>query len=261
MISAQEFLKTGRLGDALIAVQNDVRSNPADSKPRILLFQLLCVLGNWERALTQLQVLGEMDADCALMAAMFRPLIQCEAFRAEVFNGKRTPLIFGEPLPWLGPLVEALKLTAQDRFDAARTLCTQAFDAAPSVPGQINDTPFEWIADADSRLGPVLEAILDGKYYWIPFCRIKRIRLQPPQDLRDLVWLPAGFIWANGGEASGYIPTRYPGSESVADDALRLARRTEWIAKPAELFFGLGQRIFTTDQTELPLLEIRSIDF
>ena len=33
---------------------------------------------------------------------------------------------------------------------------------------------FEWIADADSRLGPLLEVILEGKYYWAPFCRIAR---------------------------------------------------------------------------------------
>jgi protein involved in temperature-dependent protein secretion len=34
---------------------------------------------------------------------------------------------------------------------------------------------FAWLADADVRLGPVLEAIVDGKYYWIPFGNLSAI--------------------------------------------------------------------------------------
>ena len=38
------------------------------------------------------------------------------------------------------------------------------------------DSAFEWIADADDRLGPVLEAIVNGRYYWVPFERVRRIQ-------------------------------------------------------------------------------------
>ena len=50
------------------------------------------------------------------------------------------------------------------------------------------------------RLGPVCEAIINGRYYWVPFDRLSRIDLEAPVDLRDVVWMPAHFQFANGGE-------------------------------------------------------------
>ena len=120
---------------------------------------------------------------------------------------------------------------------------------------------FAWIADADSRLGPLLEAFIDGKYYWVPFSRIQKIEVEPPQDLRDFVWLAAKFTWSNAGETVGFIPSRYPGTEASADDELKLARKTVWEEKDSELFLGMGQRLFATDETEIPLFDIRTIEF
>jgi type VI secretion system protein ImpE len=143
---------------------------------------------------------------------------------------------------------------------AARELRERAFEAAPAIPGKLNDQPFAWIADADSRLGPVLEAVIEGRYYWVPFYRIKALRLPAPSDLRDLVWMPAEFTWTNGGTVPGHIPSRYPGTETASDGPLRLARKTEWVSKNEDLFLGLGQRLLTTDQAEFPLFEVRQIE-
>lgn len=260
-MTSQEFVKTGDLGAALASAQAAVRNDPADPKARIFLFQLQCVLGNWEKALTQLQVLAELDADCMLLAQMFRPVLACEMVRAEIFAGKRTPIIFGEPEEWMGQLVRANQLAAIGEFEAAEVLRKKALDAAEASSGEIDGQPFEWIADADSRLGPVLEVIMDGVYRWIPFSRITAIHLEPPQDLRDLVWIGAQFTWTNGGEAVGVVPTRYSGSEGATDPALRLARKTEWSELPGNLFAGLGQRMLTTDQNDFGLLDVRNIRF
>ena len=86
----------------------------------------------------------------------------------------------------------------------------EAYESAPTVSGSVNGDAFEWIADADSRIGPFMEAIVNGKYYWIPFHRIASVIIEPPADLRDLVWTPAQFSWANGGQAIGLVPARYP---------------------------------------------------
>jgi type VI secretion system protein ImpE len=107
----------------------------------------------------------------------------------------------------------------------------------------------------------MLEAIVEGRYYWIPFCRIKLIHLEPPADLRDLVWTPVQFVWTNGGEMSGHVPTRYPGTQKANDDQLRLARKTEWIEGPEGYSLGRGQRILASDAEEYPLLECRKIEF
>lgn len=173
-MSVQEYIKAGQLDEALSVAQDDVRKAPAEAAPRVLLFQLLSILGQWERALTQLNVLKDMDANCMLLAQVFRPVLQCEALRDEVFAGRRGPLIFGEPVEWIGLLVQANQLIAQGEFPAALELRNSAFEAAEATPGTINDQPFEWIADADSRLGPLIEAIIDGKSYWVPFSEFAR---------------------------------------------------------------------------------------
>ncbi len=260
-MNAEELVHAGKLDEALASLQDQVRSSPANAKLRVFLFQLLCVMGQWERALNQLQVLADMDSSTMLLAQIFRPVLNCEALRAEVFSGNRTPVIFGEPEEWMGWLVQADQLVAQGQFQAARELRDRAFDAAPARPGKINNQPFEWIADADSRLGPVLELIFENRYCWVPFQRIQSIHIERPSDLRDLVWIPAQCTWTNGGQAAAFIPARYAGTESSSDGPLRLARKTEWNEKEEGHYFGSGQRLLTTDQAEFPLFEVRSIEF
>jgi type VI secretion system protein ImpE len=260
-MNAKECLAAGRPDEALTELQNEIRAHPEDPKLRIFLFQLHCALGNWNKALLQLQVIAGIDPDTTILAQIFQPVINCEALRDGVFHGKLTPLIFGEPLEWVGSIVKAAEHVARGEYAAAAELRARAFEAAPATPGALDGKPFAWIADADSRLGPMLELILEGKYYWVPFCRIRRIAMQPPSDLRDLIWVPAQFVWTNGGEASGHIPTRYVRSEASADGALRLARKTEWQELPEETFVGLGQRVLVTDEGEQPLLQCRLIDF
>jgi type VI secretion system protein ImpE len=255
---AQQLIRDGDLPGALAALQDAVRKDSANPKLRVFLFQLLSVLGQWNRALTQLNVAGELDAGALPMVQTYREAIQCEALRAEIFAGRRAPMLFGEPEPWMAQLAEALKLDADDAAQAAG-LRAQAFESAPASPGSIDGQDFAWLADADGRLGPVLEAIVNGRYFWIPFMRIARIEIDPPTDLRDAVWTAATFTLANGAQTVGLIPTRYPGSEE-ADDALRLARRTEWTGGQ-ESEHVLGQRMFTSDGGDYPLMDARLIEF
>ena len=75
----------------------------------------------------------------------------------------------------------------------------RAISKAPS--GQ----PFEWLADADMRLGPVLEAYINGRYAWIPFARLGRIRIEAPEDLRDVGARKGG---ARRQQVGGRYPSR-----------------------------------------------------
>lgn len=259
-MDSHDLARAGRLSEALSQLQDEVRAVPGDEKLRVFLFQLLSVLGQWDRALTQLNVLSRMSADAAMLARIFEPVVRCEVLRSDIFAGNRTPVIFGQPDEWIGLLIRANEMAARGEVAAAAELRTRAFDAAPATMGMINGRPFQWIADADQRLGPLLEVILEGKYYWVPFHRIRRIHVEKPSDLRDLVWIPAQFVWANGGEGSGHVPTRYPGTEKSDDDALRMARKTEWREIGDGLTIGMGQRIIATDVDDHPLLESGIID-
>ncbi|HTQ43581.1 MAG TPA: type VI secretion system accessory protein TagJ [Polyangiaceae bacterium] len=265
-------LRDRPLAETLAALQQQVRAQPADARLRIFLFQLLAVLGQWDRALNQLNVSGELDASATAMVQSYRELLRCEALRAEVFTGARTPLVFGEPEPWVALLVESLKHVAAGRSTAAAALRAQAFEQAPAVGGRrwphgspeegpgSDGEPFEWVADADARLGPMLEMVVNGRYWWVPFSRIRRLDVEAPTDLRDLVWSPAHAEWTNGGEVVGFVPTRYPGSEASEDDALRLASRTDWRDLGDETWAGLGQRLLATDGGEIGLLELGRIE-
>jgi type VI secretion system protein ImpE len=259
-MTPEELLKQGRLDDTLKTLQQVVRDDPANPKPRVFLFQLFSVLGDWKRADTQLRVLSEMDADSMMLSRIFEPVLVCEAIRSDVFAGKRTPIIFGEPPEWVGSLAEAMSFFGKGEFGAGAKLRDKAFAAAPTTAGKVNGESFEWVADADERLGPVLEVILESRYYWIPFSRIRQIFIEPVTDLRDLVWAPAQFVWENGGQAAGHIPARYAGTERSEDTSLKLARKTEW-RQEAGVHVGLGQRILATDAGEYPLLEIRTMEF
>lgn len=256
---AEQTLKEGNLDESMAELQEQVRKDPSNPKHRIFLFQLLAILGDWDRSLTQLNVAGDLDASALAMVQAYREALQCEVLRADVFAGKRSPVIFGEPEQWVAMVVESLKVSAEERYPQAVKLRDEAFEVAPTAPGSIDGRAFEWIADADSRMGPILEAIVNGRYCWIPFNRIRELVIEEPADLRDLVWMPAHFTWANGGESVGLIPTRYPGSESSEDDGIRMARKTEWIEQAPELFVGLGQRMFATDDGEFPLMDVRRI--
>lgn len=256
---AEQTLREGSLTESLARLQEQVRKDPSNAKHRVFLFQLLAVLGDWDRALTQLNVAGDLDASTLAMVQAYREAIQCEVLRGDVFAGRRSPVVFGEPEQWVAMVIEALKAAAEERYPQAVQLRDEAFEAAPAASGSIDGQAFEWIADADSRMGPILEAIVNGRYCWVPLHRIQDVHIEEPADLRDLVWMPAHFTWANGGESVGMIPTRYPGSESSEDDGIRMARKTEWIKRTPELFVGLGQRMFATNAGEYPLMDVRRI--
>jgi len=263
---AEKLLAAGQLSEALAELQRQVRAEPANSKYRIFLFQLLSVTGDWARALNQLNVAGDLDAGALAMVQTYREALSCEVLRADVFAGKRLPLVFGEPQEWLALLLESFRLGTADEFGKAEELRGQAFDAAPARPGTLTASTgeprkFEWIADADPRLGPVLEAVINGKYYWVPFQTVGKLHLDEPEDLRDCVWMPAQFTWTNGGQTVALIPTRYAGSETSTDDAVRLARKTDWIESGAGLAVGQGQRMLATDVDEFALMDVRTVVF
>ena len=257
--TAEHSLREGNLVTALKQLQEQVRAQPADAKLRIFLFQMLAAMGQWERGLDQLNVAAQLDPAALAMAQMYREALRCELLRAEVFAGKRSPMVLGQPDQWLALLIESTRLAGSGQAAQAAELRASAFDAAPTSPGSLDGVAFDWIADADMRLGPVLEAILNGRYYWIPFSRIRRIDVEKPEDLRDLVWLPAHFEFTNAGEAVGVIPTRYPGSEMSEDSAVCLARKTVWQEVSLGVFQGLGQRLFATNLGEYPVMDVRSI--
>lgn len=260
-IKAEETIRSGDLKQALTELQNCVRDDPSNAKYRVFLFQLLCLTGDWERALTQLNTAADLDPSTLLLAQTYRELLLCEGFRTCVFEGSKAPLIFGEPPDWMGRLIQSLSSSSGGDGVDARKSVDHVLEQVPEISGSVDGVAFEWLCDADMRLGPVIEAVIAGRYYWIPFSNIAQINFSEPVDLRDLVWLPAEFRWTNEGETIGFIPVRYPGQQTLDNAQCAMARKTEWRDIGGEFYLGSGQRNFASADVDFPLLEMRSLTF
>lgn len=260
-MSPESALREGRLDEALSLLSAQVKQTPADPKRRVFLFQLLALLGQWERAQNQLRVCGELEAQNLLLVGAYSEVLKGEATRSQVMAGECAPLVLGEPNQWLALLLQALALDARGKHGAAAPLREQAFEQAEAVTGSVDGAPFQWIADADPRFGPCLEIVVNGGYAWVPFANIKELKFEAPGDLRDKIWAPVQVTWRNQGQAIGFVPARYPGSERSDDPDLVLGRKTDWLAGEDDFCPGIGQRMLATDEAEYPLLDVRLIAF
>lgn len=260
-MTAEQLLKQGDLDGALHALQDQIRKVPQDPRLRIFLFQLLCIMGDWQRAVLQLKTCATLDPSANAMAQMYRTAIMCELVREQVFRGEKQPLVFGEPEEWTAWMIEALKRDAEGNPQAASDLRARAFDAAPAISGTLNDRPFEWIADADTRLGPLLEMVINGRYFWVPFSAIAQLLVEAPTDLRDRVWMPVSVTWTNGGDTVALVPTRYVATVSSPDAQLKLALSTQWQEQEDATPSCLGQRLLATSEHDCALMDVRKLVF
>jgi type VI secretion system protein ImpE len=242
------------------AAMDAVRSTPEAIAPRMALFQLSAVCGDWRRSKTQLETMEKLDGECAMLARTYGRLIEAEQVRDRVFAGNERPVAFGEPPAWLAMMAEALRLDSQGSSESAQALRATARQQTSARPGALESEAFQWIMDADPRIGAALEVIIDGQYRWLPLDHLVELRAAPPKAMRDLVWQPVTLRLATETELAAFVPSRYPGSETHPDDAIRRCQETRWIDKNGEQW-GVGQRLFASDLGDHAFLDIRRLRF
>ncbi len=224
-MTVRELFQAGRLNEAVAALSAEIRDNPTDSKRRTFLFELLCFTGDYDRARKHLELLAKANQQAGMGALLYEACMHAERTRHETFEKEDFPQ-----------------------------------GAAKAVGGRVNGQPFSDFRDADPRIGPRLEVFTAGAYLWIPFEHIESIEMEAPKRLRDTLWAQAlihtgpGFRQVELGEC--LVPVLYPNSARHADDNVRLGRSTVW-----EGDLPLGQKIFLADTEEIPILEIRSLQF
>ncbi len=144
--------------------EQQVRMHPAQASRRHSLFQLLCVAGDWSRALQQIQLCARMDANYTREAQVIGELLRCEIYRHACFQGEQRPGVILPPPAWMEDLLTALACNARGEAQEADTHRSRALEAITDTSGQWNGGAFDWISDSDSRTGPVLELIAGGAY-------------------------------------------------------------------------------------------------
>jgi type VI secretion system protein ImpE len=232
-MNAQQLFQAGKLNEAVQALGAELRDNPADTKRRTFLFELLCFAGDYQRAEKQLDVLASDGGAAEVGALLYRAALHAERIRQTIFEIKNYPLT----------------------------------DPESDVPlsGTLNGKPFQSLSDADPRLGTRLEVFAAGDYLWLPLHHIASVEIQAPKRLRDLLWTPAivrtgpAFKGKELGEV--LLPVLSPLSWKHGDDQVRLGRCTDWEDDGDSNVVPLGQKIFAVDEDEIPILEIRHLEF
>jgi type VI secretion system protein ImpE len=230
-MGAKELFQAGKLNEAVAALNAEVRDNPTDVRRRTFLFELLCFQGEYDRAEKHLHVLAGAGPEAQLGAVLYFSALHAERLRHDLFAKKEYPAVPAEE---------------------------------DSRGGTIEGKPFESLEDSDPRVGRRLELFAAGAYLWLPFAHIESIEVQAPRRLRDLLWVPAfvrtgpAFKGTELGEV--LLPVLAPFSYKHADDNVRLGRATDWREEDG-LSLPSGQRMFSVDGEDIPILEIRKVEF
>lgn len=232
-MTAETLFKTGKLTEAISALNSQLRDNPSDQRGRTFLFELLCFSGDFDRAEKQLNILEqEGNKDSILATLLYKTALQGERLRIEMFENKTYP---------------------KQSLNGKTTL----------VRGKLNGKEFTTLSDADPRIGSKLELFAAGDYLWISFEDIASIHIEPPKRLRDLFWIPAkvgtgpSFRSRELGEI--LLPALSPLSWQHSDDEVRLGRVSEWCEDEGGEIAPFGQKNLLVDGEEFPLLEVREL--
>jgi type VI secretion system protein ImpE len=228
-MTALALYREGKLQEAIKALGDEVRSNPVDVKRRTFLFELLLFAGEFDRAEKQLDILAGGNAQTAAGTLLYRSALHAERDRQAMFANRETP-----------PLREE------------------------SVHGGTwNEKTFAEFSDADPRIAANLEVFIAGSYTWIPIHYLRRLAIEPPANLRDLMWArarvetSADFRLQELGEV--LLPVLCPLSYTHADETVRLGRESVWEPDDADGEIPFGAKTMLIDGVEVPLLEVRSV--
>lgn len=252
--------KEGKLQDAINAQIQAVKAAPAEHAKRLFLFELLVFAGDLERARRQLAPINYNDPEVETALLGYRQLLDAEEARRKVFTEGVPPKFLIKDIPEHVKLrLEALnQLRAGHQAEAAQTLL-KATEATPAVKGKLNDKPFDDLRDCDDLLGPIVEVMAKGSYFWVPLETVESIAMNAPRFPRDLIWVPARLDSKQGESGEMFLPALYPGSHAEADDQVKLGRVTDWKAAENGPVLGVGSKLFMAGEDSVGILEWRSL--
>lgn len=264
MATAKELLDAGQLQAAIEAVTREVKANPVDVARRTFLFELLCFVGEWDRAEKQLDVIGQQDVQSDIGTRIYRQNIAAERKRELVMTGKRLPNFILEPPGYVALQLKALSQIEAGDFAEARALLDQAAEGCPALNGSLDGEPFGNFRDADDLLNFVMEVYVQGEYIWLPLEQVRSVEIFAPAHLRDLIWTRVRIETIDDAKAftgEVFIPVLYANSHKQENEQVRLGRMTDWQQLSDEIYTGVGQRLFLAGEEDKALLEVRAIEF
>lgn len=257
--------------DSLDSLQSEqqqrIRNEPTSATERFGLFQTLAMRGDWQGAERQLRQVLNSDSSLLPMVRSYQQIIEAEQQRERCLRGEQpVQLMMPTDEDWVRGLVTDYPyLEAPERLVdhlAQATALRGEIDIAVEGSEAVRTEAFEWIADGDSRFGPMLELIHQQGYCWLPMTQVREIEIAAPESGCDRLWSRVVITRSSGERVRATIPVRYAGLHADLDDALLMGRETRWNALAAaelELYAGAGQRMWITSESEYAILDVRAI--
>jgi type VI secretion system protein ImpE len=261
MTTGKELFDAGCLQEAIGEATDRVKTSPNDTQQRIFLFELLLFAGDWDRAERQADVIAHQSMEAGLGVQVYRNNIKSERDRSRLFRDGLRPHFISDPPAYVELHLSAINRLREGDIGEARETLDRAEEDRPAVRGAFNGQSFTDFRDYNDVVGPVLEAIVQDQYTWIPFEQIRSLEIDAPRQLRDLVWAPARIETISGTGGEIYIHTLYEGSGRNPGDLVRLGRMTDWADAGGGLYLGSGLRLFLIDSEDRALLDARTIEF
>jgi type VI secretion system protein ImpE len=259
-VTANDLFKAGKLKEAIDAQLAEVKAKPADHGRRLFLFELAAFAGDLERARKQIDAVEYPEPELAATLANYRKLIDAETLRRRLFADGVAPGFLADAPDHAKLRLEAVNRLREGNQAEAAALLTRANAEAPGVKGTLNGKAFDGLRDADDLLGPVLEVLAQGRYFWIPVEQVEALALNPPKFARDLLWMPARLMMREGEQGEVFLPTLYPNSHAHPDEAVKLGRSTDWKQAEGGPVLGAGLKTFLIGDDPSTVLDWRQLE-
>ena len=250
-MTPKELLASGELSAAVAAQGALLRAKPTDLDARWLLFVMLCWAVELDRAILQLDMLTEQNAEFGMGSVVYRSLVTAEAERAAVLTRSGNPLLPPDSGAHAEARLAALCALRTGDFASARAELERAESLRPALEGKLDGEAFTELYDSDELFGPILEVFAGGHYLWLPLERVRKLEIQPAGHQLELLWLPAQLEDVTGVTASIHIPALYYGSPGESDARLRSGQMTEWREVDGVCIRGAGQKVLLARRGDL----------
>lgn len=262
MTSASQLYLEGQLEEAISAIQDDIKKDPANTSKRAFLTELLCFAGELERADKQLDIITTQEPEAAAGLAFWRQMIRAEQDRQDFFTSGKAPHFIGEPTPMITSLIKASIAIRGGEYPEAIAQIEAAEESKIGLEIKCNGEIAEDFRDLDDLTSGVLEVMANnGKYYWIDFSQINSIEFLPPSRPIDLLWRKASIDVKEGPDGEVFIPAIYSSNNGNASDALaKLGRKTEWTQDEDKPLRGIGMRAFLVGEEMKTIMDIDTLE-
>lgn len=246
----KDLIKNCKLTKAVEQLNNILKKEPDNRQSRGELIDILCILGEYERADKQLDMIAKQGPENMVKTMALRYLLRAAQARADFFQENRIPMFAIEPNELA---------TKQLKFNTEKKpkLLADINKITENLQITINGKDYVGFRDLDDRTAGCFELLsFNGNYYLVPFDIVTDITFYAKKSLIDLAWPQVHVRFNNEAEQDFIMPAIYYNKN--ANEEMLIGRSTDWQEKQ-NINIGMGQKMFLCGDESITTLEIKTL--